>query len=97
MNNSEAYRLVFVADGVTQPDVSIFLDNPDIIARYNLFASAIATACNEELGADTLKIKLDTLVCALHGIAHNAITISGYPWADSEDMVRVVITGVTSN
>jgi len=94
LNNREAYRLVFVADGVTQPDVSIFLDNPDIIARYNVFAAAIAKACADDLDADILKLKLDTLVCALHGIAHNAITISGYDWADSEDMLRIVVAGI---
>ncbi len=97
LNHSDAYRLVFVADGVTQPDVSVFLDNPDIIGRYNLFASAIADACADELSADILKVKLDALVCALHGVAHNAITISGYQWADSEKILRVIIAGVIAN
>ncbi|MEL7453061.1 MAG: hypothetical protein AAGJ50_06795 [Pseudomonadota bacterium] len=28
------------------------------------------------------------LICLLHGIAHNLITISGYAWSPAEALVR---------
>jgi len=88
LNHSEHYRLVFMADGVTQPEVSIFIDNPETITRYQIFANAIMDA-QTELPPDTLKLKLDGLICILHGIAHNLITISGYDWSAANDLVGV--------
>ena len=38
IEHPEHYRLVFMAEGVTQPDVSVFLDDPEIIARFAVFA-----------------------------------------------------------
>jgi len=83
--HTDHYRLVFIAEGVTQPDVSLFLDNPDVVDRFQVFANAIADANTEELPIEQVKPKLDALICFLHGIAHNLITISGYPWSSSED------------
>lgn len=94
LRNREEYRLVFMADGVTQSDVSVFVDNPEIIARYDVLASSILAACPKASDADALKVKLDALICTLHGIAHNVITISNYPWADRRKMIGLVVTGI---
>lgn len=83
------YRLVFMAEGVTQPEVSLFLDQPDIIAKYSLFQTAIARLCPEK----DIKLKFDIVMSMLHGIAHNKITISGYGWASPEDQVSVLVRG----
>jgi AcrR family transcriptional regulator len=88
LNHTEHYRLVFMADGVTQPEVSIFIDTPEIVARYQVFANAIM-AGQIDLSPDTLKLKLDGLICILHGIAHNLITISGYDWSAASDLVEI--------
>lgn len=93
LNHTEHYRLVFMADGVTQPDVSIFIDNPEIIARYQIFASAIIDVTGE-LPADVLKLKLDGLICILHGITHNLITISGYDWSAAQELVDITTRGL---
>jgi hypothetical protein len=42
-----------------------------------------------DLSPDTLKLKLDGLICILHGIAHNLITISGYDWSAASDLVEI--------
>ncbi len=94
LQHTDHYRLVFMAEGVTQPEVSIFLDNPDIIARFMIFGDALSNASKHGLDQDQLKLKLDLLICVLHGIAHNHITISGYPWSSPDDLVRVAIDGL---
>jgi len=38
LERPDDYRLVFMAEGVTQPDVSLFLDRPDIIAKYSILS-----------------------------------------------------------
>lgn len=95
--NTEHYRLVFMVEGVTQPDVSLFLDNPELIERFQIFATAIAAASDTALTSDAIKQKLDALICFLHGIAHNLITISGYQWSASEELISVAVRGVLSD
>lgn len=95
LDHTEYYRLVFIADGVTQPDVDIFVDSPELVKHISIFARAISASCSEELAPDALKVKLDAFLCFLNGIAHNLITISGYPWADPDKMVAMAVSAVT--
>jgi hypothetical protein len=85
-----------MAEGVTQPDVSIFVDNPEIIQRFGVFAEALARASARELSGAERKTKLDLLLCLLHGIAHNHITISGYAWSRPVELVRECVRGLVS-
>ncbi len=94
LNHTEHYRLVFMAEGVTQPDVSLFIESPDISARYEVFAVAIMQAISSEISQDLLKKKLDAMICFLHGIAHNLITISGYDWPSTDYLIEAAIGGV---
>ncbi len=94
LEHTEHYRLVFMAEGVIQPDVSTFLDRPDIAQHYALFTNAISKASQCPLDQPQLKLKLDFLLCVLNGIAHNHITISGYPWSSPKDMVHLAMSGL---
>jgi AcrR family transcriptional regulator len=87
MTYPDHYRLVFMSEGVTQPDVSLFLDRPDSVARFGVFARAISDTHSSPLDPPVLKMKLDLLLCLLHGIAHNTITISGYEWTAPGDLI----------
>ncbi|MGB0907389.1 MAG: TetR/AcrR family transcriptional regulator [Maricaulaceae bacterium] len=93
ITHPEYYRLVFMAEGVTQPDVSLFIDNPDIVTKYGLFLEAIHNLERKAQTADP-KTKLDVLISAMHGIVHNKITLSGYEWSPPENQIRYVIKGM---
>ena len=93
LDHTEHYRLVFMAEGVTQPDVSLFMDDPGIILRYRLLADAILAA-NLDASPEALKQKLDALLCFLHGIAHNLITVSGYSWSSVDDLIGIALSGI---
>lgn len=95
LDHTEYYRLVFIADGVTQPDVDIFVDSPELVRHISIFAQAISDSFSEGLESDELKPKLDAFLCFLNGIAHNLITVSGYPWSDPDKMVAMAVTAVT--
>ncbi len=87
LERPDDYRLVFMAEGVTQPDVSLFLDTPEIITKYSLFQTALARLTGEE----DAKLKLDFILSALHGMAHNQITMSGYDWSSPEAQVKLLL------
>ena len=95
LDHAEYYRLVFMTDGVNQSDVSTFIDNPELVQRFGIFALAISDSFLEKLEPEELKPKLDAFLCFLNGIAHNQITISGYSWADPDKMVAMAVSAVT--
>ncbi|MEL7453060.1 MAG: TetR/AcrR family transcriptional regulator [Pseudomonadota bacterium] len=55
LQNPDHYRLVFMAEGVTQPHVNTFLDEQDSAARYAVFAKGLADASPTPLRDDGLK------------------------------------------
>lgn len=93
LDHTEHYRLVFMAEGVTQPDVSLFMDDPKITLRFQVLADAVLAA-NSDADRDDHKQKLDALLCFLHGIAHNLITISGYSWSAHDDLIDIALSGI---
>lgn len=97
LENPEYYRLVFMAEGVDQPDVSLFLGNPEIIEKYDIFSGAIRRSNNSKHSDEDIKVKLDFFLSALHGIAHNHITISGYPWSSPRKQIELAIRAVSGN
>jgi len=94
LNNTDHYRLVFMTEGVNQNEVSTFIDTPKIFVHYKLFAKTIAEIFGNQLPEQDLKLKLDALLCFLHGITHNKITISGYNWASDENLVEIAIRAI---
>jgi AcrR family transcriptional regulator len=88
--NPEHYRLVFMADGVTQSDVSLFVDNPEIVADFELFSRAIAET-DGDIAQSAIKLHTDLVLAALHGIAHNQITISANPWSDANETINLLL------
>lgn len=94
LQNTEQYRLVFMAEGVTQSDVDLFVGNPEIVARFQVFIEALCETEPPVTLTSETKLKLDTLICCLHGIAHNQITISGYAWSEARAMLNIVISGI---
>ncbi len=87
------YRMVFMTEGVTQPEVGVFVADEGAAARYALFTDALKAALPRARPAE-LKLRTDALVCGLHGVAHNTITISAYPWAPAKRLVEVMVDGV---
>lgn len=94
LEHTEHYRLVFMAEGVTQPEVSVFMDDSKVIARYQVFAAAILEAAGG-VSQDVLKLKSDALICFLHGIAHNLITMTGYSWPNVDNLIDIALSGIS--
>jgi AcrR family transcriptional regulator len=94
LENSEHYRLVFMTEGVNQPDVSSFITSPNIVARYEIFLLAIANASLGDCSQDELRQKLDAMMCFLNGIAHSLITISQHNWPPLDYLISTAMRGI---
>lgn len=92
LTHPDHYRMVFMTEGVTQADVGDFVADDHGGDHYRLFAEALQAVLGRTSAAD-LKLRTDVLVCGLHGVAHNAITISAYRWAPAKRLVAMVVAG----
>jgi len=92
LDNPDHYRVLFMTEGVTQTEVSQFLDGEASLAGIGLFRDVMAVLMPGE--AD-LRLRNDFLMCALQGIAHCHITMGGYGWS-SPDLLsdRAVIAAI---
>lgn len=95
LDRRDHYFLVFMSSNVEQSDVSIFVQNDDLLARFDVFRQSIAAASPPDISDDALTLKVELLLCALNGITQNLITISGYPWSKPEALVGAAVRAVT--
>lgn len=91
LDNPDRYRMVFMAEGVSQSDVTIFVDNPNIAKHFARFFELISNVVKPKTSGPVIKQKTDFLVSALHGIAHTQITMSGHDWTDHSTLIELAI------
>jgi len=94
LDQREHYFLVFMSSDVSQSDVSIFVEDDGAVDRFNLFRIGIADALDADMNEPDISVKTQLLLCTLNGIAHNLITISAYPWAGPDVLVRAAVSSV---
>lgn len=94
LDHTEHYRMVFMAEGVSQPEVSAFMDDPEIASRFMAFFEAVSAIPDAPSSPAALKEACDFLLSALHGIAHCHITMSGYRWSSPEKLVARAIASL---
>lgn len=93
LQQRDRYFMVFMSSGVSQPDVSVFVEDDVIVVRFQLIFKALADALDTPASPEDIHLRAQLLLCALNGIAHNLITISAYPWDDPEKLVRAAVSG----
>jgi len=94
LDHPDHYRMVFMSEGVTQPEVSVFVGDEQMSAGLGLISQALFSALPDQQKEQTIKIKTDLLFCHLIGISHAFITISDYPWSDPEEVVKMAVQGI---
>jgi len=88
--------MVFMTDGVTQGDVSVFVEGSPVAMRFQSLLEPLAGATGLAFGQKAFKSRADCLICGLHGIAHCLITISAYPWTRAEDLVSTLVDSLAA-
>ena len=94
LDHPDRSRMIFMTPGVTQGDVGVFVGDGQSTRRFALFSDAIARSIADPEPA-RVKLVGETLVCGLHGIAHNHITISRYPWENASGHVETLVRALT--
>jgi AcrR family transcriptional regulator len=90
LDRRESYYLVFMSGGITQDDVTRFMGDEALLARFAVFRRSIADVLGPQCPPEDAELRSELLVCGLNGIAQGLITISGYPWSDPSALVRAL-------
>lgn len=96
LEHRDLYFMVFMSSNVDQADVSIFVEDDTILERFRIFERCLVLATSAGEPPSDMAVKSELLLCTLNGIAHNLITISGYPWSKPQVLVRTAICGLLS-
>ncbi len=92
LEHRDHYRMVFMSAGVTQGEVTVFVERDAIAARYNVFASALGACVGREDAR--MARHAEALICGMIGVAHSNITISGHPWSAADALVVILVDGI---
>ena len=94
VSHPERYRMVFMLEGVSQTDVGNFMVGEPFASQFQpmreIFAAALGKGAADGQGAEVF----DLIICLLHGVAHNHVTMSQYAWTDPARLVRLGIARI---
>lgn len=93
LEHKEHYFMVFMSGDVSQAEVTAFVSEGDTVARFDLLRTSLGEALGGGVTPGELRLKSEVLLCALQGIAHNLITISGHRWSRPEKLVQQAVRG----
>jgi len=91
----DRFRMIYLNQDQIEPGESYYVDASPVVERYWMFMDLIAEA--QAGGAaprgDPRRLG-EALLCLLHGLALNLITIPEYPWLDREVLLQTALAGL---
>ena len=91
IDHSDHFRLVFMSNDVTRTDVSRFVMDEKTLAHFGMFSDLIQDILPDD---SNIKVRTDTLISGMIGIALCMNTIADYPWADAAVMTDRLLTTI---
>lgn len=89
IDHPDHFRLVFMSNDVSRADVSRFVADDKILAHFTMFSDLVQEVHPND---SDVKVRTDTLISGLIGIALCMNTIPDYPWADAGVMIDRLLT-----
>ena len=94
VDRPDCYRLVFMSGDVTQTAVTGFIDRSGITEMFSSLAEPLVLLLEKD--GKPGREAAELLICALQGIVHCQVTMSGYPWAPPETLVEMLVRSIAS-
>lgn len=92
MEHPDRFRIVFLQEDLASDAGRRYVEVSDIVERFGLLTQAVTEAqAHGELGSTDPVDVSQGLICLLHGLALNFITISEYPWRDAATLSRLTV------
>ena len=93
--HKERFHIVFLNEDRASSEDDFFINNTDVSGQMLLIAGPLIQEFIKSDEDEPILLFLESLMCLVHGIALNVITISEYPWHNYEKYVDIFL-GSTS-
>ena len=91
IDHPDRFRLVFMSNEVTRADVSTFIMDDKTLAHFMMFSDLVEEVLPDD---SDVKVRTDTLISGMIGIALCVNTVPDYPWADPAGMTDKLLISI---
>ena len=89
--HKDRFRIVFLNEDRASSSDDFFINQADIAEQMLHVVGPLMQDLFKSIDPSSVLIYLESLVCFVHGIALNVITISEYPWNDYEKYIDMFL------
>ncbi|MDX1695820.1 MAG: TetR/AcrR family transcriptional regulator [Ketobacteraceae bacterium] len=89
--HKDRFRIVFLNEDRASSTDEFFINHANITEQLLVLAGPIIQDLQESVDDGSMMTFLESMMCFVHGIALNVITISEYPWSDYEKYIDIYL------
>lgn len=94
--HKDRFRIVFLNEDRASSSDDFFINHANIAEEMLLVVGPLMQDLSKSVDQSSMMIFLESLMCFVHGIALNVITISEYPWNDHEKYIDIFLDSILS-
>lgn len=94
VEHKDRFRIVFLNEDRASSADEFFINHANITGEMLLIVGPLIQDLLASIDDGSMMVFLESLMCFVHGIALNVITISEYPWNDYEKYIDIFLDSV---
>lgn len=91
VEHPDRFRIVFLNEDRASSSDEFFINHANIAQEMLLVVGPLMQDLSKSVDQSSMMVFLESLMCFIHGIALNVITISEYPWKDYEKYIDIFL------
>jgi hypothetical protein len=91
VQHQDRFRIVFLNEDRASSSDKFFVNHANIAEEMLVVVGPLLQDLWDSVDYSSMIIFLESLMCFIHGIALNVITISEYPWNDYEKYIYIFL------
>ncbi|MDF1630747.1 MAG: TetR/AcrR family transcriptional regulator [Alcanivoracaceae bacterium] len=91
VEHKDRFRIVFLNEDRASSSDEFFINHTNIVEELLAVIAPMMQDLLSSVGDSSVMVFLESLMCFVHGIALNVITISEYPWNDYEKYIDIFL------
>ncbi len=97
VTHQDRFRIVFLNEDRASSSDDFFINHANIATEMLLIVGPIMQELSHPKDQTSMMVFLESLMCFVHGIALNVITISEYPWNNYEKYIDLYLDSTLQN
>ncbi len=91
VGHPDRFRIVFLNEDRASSTDEFFINHANITQEMLLTVGPMMQDLSKSVDPSSMMVFLESLMCFVHGVALNVITISEYPWSDYEKYIDIFL------